>query len=216
MHHLRLNMKIRLKTSFHITGNRWRWGVDRAATTAADGQFTIPATALKGLLRDNAGTILRSWNLRACLGPAPRDLCRDSQDLCLVCRVFGHPRRIAPIRFADALPLGQANSRVRNNVGISRKRRAALHQRLFFTEEVENPAEWGATAEGYFATEGEACVATALVCLAARFAHTLGADRSRGLGWLQAWEVQAFLDGQPLPEARLQPLWEAWRGGREA
>lgn len=215
MHHLRLNMKIRLKTSFHITGNRWRWGVDRAAATAADGQFTIPATALKGLLRDNAGTILRSWNLRACLGPAPRDLCRNSRNLCLVCRVFGHPRLTAPLRFGDALPLDQTSSRVRSNVGISRQRGAAFHQRLFFTEEVENPAEWGAIAEGYFATEEAACGAAALVCLAARVAHTVGADRSRGLGWLQAWEVQAFLDGQLLPEASLRPLWETWRGGRE-
>ncbi len=217
MNHLRLDVRITFKTSFHTTGNRWLWGADKASAISVDDSYVIPATTLKGLLRSNAESILRSWGIRTCVGTRPETLCHNAQALCLVCQVFGNSRQIAALKFTDVVPLDRVSSQIRSGVVINRQRRVAFPQRLFSIETVEAmPVEWAAVWEGYFNQEERARKAAALILLAANLSSAIGGGRSRGLGWVEKWNIQGMLDGQPLPEAESRGYWETWAGGQDS
>jgi CRISPR/Cas system CSM-associated protein Csm3 (group 7 of RAMP superfamily) len=211
MHHLLLRMAITTSTPLHTTGNRWVWGADRALPRDGKGLFHIPATTLKGLLRSNAEAILRAWGHRVCLGTPPGGLC-PADSLCCVCQVFGNPSYPAPLRFSDAIADWDRRPTIRSGVGISRYRKAAMPKLLFFTETAP-PNKWLATAEGFFPSVGTALQAAALVAMAACTVAAVGADSSRGLGWLGKWQVEAVLDKVPVELQALQDQWRAWAGG---
>lgn len=211
MHHLLLRMTLTTSTPLHTTGNRWTWSVDRALPRLGDGLLRIPATTLKGLLRSNAEAVLRSWGHMVCLGPEPGKLCQPDC-LCLVCQVFGNPSRPAALRFGDAIAGANYQVNIRSGVGISRSRKAAMPKLLFFTE-TASPNKWLATAEGIFSSAEAACQAAALVAMAASTVPTVGASSSRGLGWLDEWQVEAVLDKVPVQPKTLQDHWRAWAGG---
>lgn len=215
---LTLDIRLTLGTPLHTTGNRRLWGVDKASAVSSDDKHVIPATSLKGSLRANAEALLASWGLRGCLAPHPKTMCPNPQNLCLVCQVFGNPRRMSPLKFSEARPLDEVSSLVRSSVSISRYRRAALPQRLFFIETVQSPSttEWGAKATGSFESQRTAQEAAALISLATRIQRAIGGGRSRGLGWIKSWSTRAKLDDQPLSENDFQPIWQAWSGGEAA
>lgn len=214
MEHLRLELRLVLKTAFHTTGNRRRWGADKALAMSADGRYVIPATTIKGALRDRAEALLRAWNQPVCTGPRPETMCADPDALCLACQVFGHPQRPSPLRFQDGYFTGDVETLIRSGVSISRQRRAAFPQRLFFVETIEpGPLICLSLCEGYFPDQVTAYQAAALITLAVRWMHAIGGGRTRGLGWLERGEVEATLNGNPIPQAELEPLWREWGGG---
>lgn len=213
-----LDIRLTLETPLHTTGNRRLWGADKASAISTDNKYVIPATSLKGYLRANAEALLSSWGLPVCVAPSPTTMCLDPQNLCLVCRAFGNPRRRAPLKFSEARPLDEVSSLVRSGVSISRYRRAALPQRLFFIEAIQSSplTEWVAKATGSFEIQEAAKEAAALISLAARMQRAIGGGRSRGLGWIGSWSIHAMLDGQVLSEDDFQPTWQAWSGGKAA
>ena len=214
MEHLHLKLHLTLDTAFHTTGNRRRWGADKAMAVSPDGDYVIPATTLKGALRERAETLLRTWGLDVCTGPAPETMCADANDLCPVCQVFGNPRFPSPLRFQDGRFGPDTVAQIRSGVSISRQRRAALPGRLFFVEATSpGPLEAMAICEGYFPDRASALQACALVTLAARWISAVGGGRTRGLGWIEKVEVQATLNDEPVPEEELEALWHKWAGG---
>ncbi len=215
MEHLRLTLQLTLKTAFHTTGNRRRWGADKALAMSADGRYVIPATTLKGALRDGAESLLRAWNHPVCTGPTPATMCAGINSLCLVCQVFGHPQRPSPLRFQDGRFGGDMNTLIRSGVSISRQRRAAFPQRLFFVETTEPaPPTCLAICEGYFPDTAAAHRAAALMALAVRWLSTIGGGRARGLGWLERGEVEPMLNGDPISQEELEAYWREWSGGQ--
>ncbi len=220
MAHLHITLKLTWRTAFHTTGNRWKWGADKALMQRYDGQFVLPATSIKGALREQAERLLRG-HMHICNAPDPGQMCPAPDNLCLVCRVFGNPRRPSPLRFQDGVLSGKTEERVgeivtqiRAGVAISRRRRAAVPQRLYFVETTAaGSMQAQAVVEGFFPSQQEAEEAAALVVLAARILPALGAGRTRGLGWLAAVEDQCSIDGQPLSDATLQAYWSQWLGG---
>jgi len=209
---LELTMALEFATPVHTTGSGWALHVDRPTARGADGQVVIPATSLKGALRAAAVQVLGALGVPACSGSIPGSLCTDPARLCLVCRVFGHPRRRAPIRFTDARPASVVETRVRPSVAISRARRAAFEQRLFAIE-VADPTgaeRWQARAAGRFGDPQPARDAAALIWLAARARPTLGGGVARGVGWIRAWEVEARLNGEPLGPEALEAAARGW------
>lgn len=210
--HLKIELRFFLGSAFHTTGNLRRPGVDRALARNAAGQLVIPATTVKGFLRERAEVLLRTWGHAVCIGPEPEGMCGGP--LCLVCRVFGNPRHPAPLRFSEATLLTLAESTARSGVAISRHRRAAYPQRLFFTETTDPvPTEWWATCEGVFGDAGASLRAAALVALAARWGAAIGGGRTRGLGWIDGVGVRATLNGTEIPERDLAQFWKAWKEG---
>ena len=216
MEHLRLELRLVLKTAFHTTGNRRRWGADKALAMSASGRYVIPATTIKGALRDQVEALLRAWGHPVCAGPAPETMCADPDSLCLACQVFGHPQRPSPLRFQDGRFGGDVGALIRSGVSISRQRRAAFSQRLFFVETTEpGPPTCLAICEGYFPDDATACRTAALVALAVRWMSAIGGGRTRGLGWLERGEVTPNLNGYPIPQEEIEALWREWSGGSD-
>ncbi|MDW8225347.1 MAG: RAMP superfamily CRISPR-associated protein, partial [Bacteroidota bacterium] len=89
----------------------------------------IPATTIKGWLREAVERTLRGWGIRACDGSSPKSVC----GMCPVCEVWGSPQKRSPLRFWD-VKLSNALSDVRTSVSLSRYRRAAYEERLFSIE----------------------------------------------------------------------------------
>ena len=92
-----------------------------------------------------------------------------------------------------------------------------MEQHLFFTETAcsEPAAEWTASANGHFHTRQAALEAIALVYLAAKSGPALGGGKSRGLGYIESWQMEAILDGQVLSEEDLKQIWHAWTEGKK-
>ena len=214
MEHLRLTLHFTLDTAFHTTGNRRRWGVDKTLVVSPNGDYVIPATTLKGALRDRAETLLRTWGQDVCAGPTPETMCSDTDDLCPVCQVFGNPRFPSFLRFQDGQFGPDTVAQIRSGVSISRQRRAALPGRLFFVETTSpGPLEATATCEGYFPDRVSALRACALVTLAARWTSAIGGGRTRGLGWIGEANIETTLNGEPVPQQELETFWHWWAGG---
>ncbi|RLG42856.1 MAG: hypothetical protein DRO01_00725 [Thermoproteota archaeon] len=212
---LEITLHLRCRTAFHTTGNRWRWGADKALVQRYDGTYVLPATSLKGALRDQAERLLRG-HVHVCAAPDPGQMCQDPDNLCLACRVFGNPRRPSRLRFTDVVldNQGPETTQIRAGVAISRRRRAAVPQRLYFVETTAaGPLEAQTVVEGLFPSQQEAEEAAALVVLAARLLPALGAGRTRGLGWLEAIKAECAIDDQPLADMVLERYWNQWLGG---
>lgn len=213
MEHLLIELRFNLRTAFHSTGNLRRWGVDKALARNAEGRWVIPATTVKGFLREKAEILLRAWGHAVCLGPEAANMC-DGRTLCLICQIFGNPRFSSPLRFADGSPLLEMGSAVRSGVAISRHRRAAYPQRLFFIETTDSiPTQWQARCEGDFPDKDAAKRAAALIAMAARWGTAIGGGKTRGLGWIENVQVKAVLNGAEIPEQDLVPIWQAWKEG---
>jgi CRISPR/Cas system CSM-associated protein Csm3 (group 7 of RAMP superfamily) len=193
-HRLQIETKFGLVSGLHITGEQGKLWTDRALVVDwRDGKVPIvPATTIKGWLRESAERLLRGLGLPACDGSRPGEMC----NACLICKVFGSPRRRSPLRFSDA-ELREGMADVRMNVSLSRHRKTAYEERLFSTEVIWQKA-LTARIEGWFDSQAEARKAAALLYLAAKAGFAIGAARSRGLGWLELVDFTASVDGEKL------------------
>jgi CRISPR/Cas system CSM-associated protein Csm3 (group 7 of RAMP superfamily) len=139
------------------------------------------------------------------------------KELCLACQVFGNPRQPSPLRFRDGQFVQNPDTMVRSGVSISRSRRAALPQRLFFVETTDpQPGEVVATIEGDFADPELARQAIALIVLAARSGFAIGAGRTRGLGWLERdkMRIEARIGDQTVENTLIEQYARLWSGGK--
>ena len=220
-----IDLTLKGTSPVHVTGNRWKWGVDKVTAQDEAQQAVIPATSIKGNLRASALMVLRSWGIAVCRGPEPDTMCSDAHPPCPVCQVFGNPGLTAPVKFFKASPrvrMPNTNSShippveftVRSGVSLSRHRRAALSQRLFFIESAEpQPAQWGSRIEGIYPNATVAHQAAALLVLSTRYSHMIGGNRSRGLGWIEAWESHITWEDREVPVAALEHYWQQWARG---
>ena len=216
MSHVKITIRFPLATSFHTTGNRRRLGVDKTLALSTEGVPVLPATTIKGFLRDCAETLLRTWAQRVCLPPTPMTMCSE-KNLCMVCQIFGNPRHTSPLRFRDGQFVQKPDIMERSGVSISRSRRAALPQRLFFLETTDpQPGEVVATIEGDFADTELARRATALIVLAARSGFAIGAGRTRGLGWLERdkMRVESRIDDEQVENSLIEQYAHLWSEGK--
>lgn len=211
---LEFMLRFELASGFHTTGDRVELWTDKALALDWYGCKTpiIPATSIKGWLRENAERILRAMGERVCDGSQPTSTCKSAGNACLVCRIFGNPRRRSALFFYDGKLAGGLTD-TRTSVSLSRHRRTAFEERLFTTE-----VAWGrsleVTGRGFFATPEEAKQAAAIVWLSAKAGFALGAARSRGLGWMRLVSSKFKCDGTVIPEREIQALLNEWRGER--
>jgi len=194
-HHLWIELVFELNSGVHVTGERAKLWTDKALVVDwSDGTKPIvPATTLKGWLREAAERILRGFGLNICDSSRADTVC----SACLVCEVFGAPRLRSPIRFADAI-LEDPATDVRMNVSLSRHRKTAYEERLFSTE-VAWSSRIRARIEGWLDSQERALQAAALLLLAAKAGYAIGAARSRGLGWIRLvqWTVKVMSRSSP-------------------
>lgn len=210
---LKLSVALELSSPLHITGNCFLWGADKASARDSSGQnYIVPATSLKGFLRHRAECLLRSFGTEVCFGPDPAAMCSDPRKACPVCRVFGGPRLSSVLKFSDLFPAsGEAVGQIRSGVALSRYRRAAFSEHLFFTEAVHSiDACWRGMIKGFFENQDEAGEAAALVLLAGRTGYAFGGGRARGLGWIKNLQIKAYLDSRPVSDAVLESYMRRW------
>jgi len=203
MHTLKVTLCFRLHSAVHVTGEHAQLWTDKVLVRDwHDAQHpVVPATTLKGWLREAAERALRSLGAAVCDGSSAGTICGG----CPVCQVFGAPRRRSPLRFADAV-LRDATTDVKMHVSLSRYRRTAYEERLFSLETAWQQT-FTAQIRGLFPDIAHAEQAAMLLWLGARMGYAIGAGRSRGLGWVHMEKFRACVDGQELvPEKLAQAL----------
>lgn len=196
---LEVTLRFRLTSGVHVTGERAELWTDKALVLDwHDGKHpVIPATTIKGWLREGAERALRGFGASVCDASTASTIC----GLCPVCEVFGHPRDRSPLRFHDA-KFQDALRDVKMNVSLSRYRKTAYEERLFSTEVAWHPA-LEVKVQGIFSSDDRARRAAALLWLGANMSYAIGAARSRGLGWLKLEDFQASVNGRNISKAAL-------------
>jgi len=171
--------------------------VDAASALGANGEPVIPASTLRGALREALTRLARGRGTTACTVDEP---CED--DPCVVCRVFGAsgPDRPALGTAPDASPQGvvqdgglrfsdaqgdRVDPTLRTGVGIDRKRRAAVPEVLFDRQVADRPGlRLKASFEAKLSTED-----FELLKEASLLVNGVGNSRSRGYGEIRlAWQ----------------------------
>ncbi|GBD36209.1 hypothetical protein HRbin36_01330 [bacterium HR36] len=200
VHRLAIALDFQLQSPVHITGESAELYTDKALLLDWQGEHAlIPATSLKGWLRDNIERALRGMKISVCDSSQAELLCGQ----CIVCQLFGHPHRRALLRFSD-IQLTEDIRDIRMNVSLSRYRRASFEERLFSTELAWLP-KFSCSIDALMDDAQLARTAAALVYLGARTGFALGAARSRGLGWVTLTGYQASIDGTALNPEDLHP-----------
>ncbi|MCS6861051.1 MAG: RAMP superfamily CRISPR-associated protein [Abditibacteriales bacterium] len=205
-------------------------GVDKATARDADGKLIIPGSTLKGRIRWECERIARALGWEVCDAPQTDNMCpyfwhhRGVSDdkYCIICETFGGSARHAALWFGDAaladdvrlrntpvLQRGKSvserrpfDAQIRPGVSISRARRAAFSERLFFTETSAPNARFRfrALIEG----DPPSHKHRALLLAGVRALSLVGGGRSRGLGWVRV--ARGVLDGDELTDTRWKEL----------
>jgi CRISPR/Cas system CSM-associated protein Csm3 (group 7 of RAMP superfamily) len=181
----------------------------------------IPGSTLKGKIRYECERMLAGLGATICQAPRPDTMCPHDPAIesppCAVCRLFGSPNQQSRLFFGDAVVKGNTPARfltrVQAGVALSRKRRTAEDERLFYAERGVAGIVYEGRLEGHLdddlAERQLALVITAIERLAA-----IGGGKSRGAGWTRAEIAEVTLDGRSLdPEewrklrARGLPVW---------
>ncbi|MDQ3010369.1 MAG: RAMP superfamily CRISPR-associated protein [Acidobacteriota bacterium] len=182
----------------------------------------IPGSTLKGKIRYECERLLDGLGQAVCHAPHPDTMCPHDPQLkveqmpCEVCKLFGGPSQQSRLFFGDAT-INNSNvpaqflTRVQAGVSISRKRRTAEDERLFYAERGVDGITYEGKLEGYLEDDQLALVITAIERLTA-----IGGGKSRGAGWTNVEIVSVALDGRNLSRDEWQklrveglPLWRA-------
>lgn len=173
---------------------------DRTVVRRRCGMPVIPGSTVKGRLRFFTRRVLAN-------GAAPESFrlhgpnephCKDRETACTLCRLFGNPALPALLRFGDAElaadlqslledlrkasgnPVVSADAEIRPGVAVSRRRRTALRDHLFFDETVGPFIFRGVV----LATEGVRSEERTFLRGVGRMVDALGARKNSGRGGL--------------------------------
>lgn len=182
---------------FQVATGWGRPGID----AAVDWDNLLPASTLKGVMRDAAERLLPGL---------PR----------LVEQVFGGPHHPTPWGWESARFVGeQPVVLTRARIALDEDSGAARRDHLLYGEEVwARAAEFAITQHGPLpdtdspALDHEGHLAV-LACAAAGV-HSLGASRRRGLGWVKCTPADPVVDEELI--ARFTAVTEQWRSWQHA
>ncbi|WP_411574812.1 RAMP superfamily CRISPR-associated protein [Streptomyces fradiae] len=172
---------------FRVSTGVARPGID----AAVDRRDLLPASSLKGLMRDSAERLL----------PGLPDL---------VEHVFGGPWKPTAWAWSSARFPGEPSVKTRARVSLDEETGAAKRDHLLYGEEV-----WARTAE--FEVTRHALLPQsplseddhlAVLACAAAGVHSIGSDRRRGLGWVECTTAEPVMDVDLVD--RFRALAAAW------
>ncbi len=181
---------------------------DKPIIRTARNQLLIPASQLKGRLRHECEKIVRGLKWAICESPNPSTMCPQRLNLserferneyrindryhCLICQIFGNPALPANVQFDDLICTNDPESLpevLRPGVTISRARRTAEEQKLYFLETSPMNAALSFTGQIHFQSNAEPWT-RALILSGIHHIHALGGSKSAGLGWLK-WQIES-------------------------
>jgi CRISPR/Cas system CSM-associated protein Csm3 (group 7 of RAMP superfamily) len=197
----RLLYRLRFRTPVGVfTGLGIAGLVDRIVIRDARGLPYVPGSSVKGRLRFFAERLLRSGEPPApfSVHPAPGPLCKTAAAACTLCRLFGNPALPGALRVGNARPeepwatlaaqllraapnpVVHADAELRPGLALSRLRRTALADHLFFDETVPAAAFAGEMA----LVAGLSNEEVAWLAAVGRLVDGLGARKAAGRGRL--------------------------------
>lgn len=176
-----VTLTITFNTAFRIATGRAGEGGDQII----DRENPLPASSLKGVLRDAARQLL----------PASPTADDKWQDHPLVTEVFGgRGSRQSPWHFSDAeISAPRYKSRVRIRVGENRKVEPGA---MFVGEELYAPSATATITKVRPLCAEATTLHAALLHVASRLVDGIGADRRRGLGWVSIATDAAEINAQ--------------------
>jgi len=176
--------------------------IHRTVERDVEGLAYIPASSLKGRVRQACEQVARQVGLHVCRAPRPNGMCSaHTQQPCLVCRVFGSPGRGSELHWQDARLIqdyrntftGDKASReaqfyARTQVQLSRRLGTAVPDHLFTSEFAIENLRFESAITGWLdvtpiaGEEATGGYELLLLLAGLRLVNTLGSGSSRGAG----------------------------------
>lgn len=195
---VRFEFDLKMTRAWHIGTGLARGLIDRTINRDARGSVYVPASTIKGRLRNACEHVARMYNsksnqLQVCNPPDPRFMCRGSA-ACITCRIFGSAYAGEQLYFEDGcLQQEQAiydlsnQAQPRARVKLDRKRGIAASGHLFTSEYAELGLTFRSRAVGRLPLtpiDEDITQSYELILLAAgmRMLKELGGDKSVGFG----------------------------------
>lgn len=195
-----LHFPIVLEGPLAIWSGFRRGQIQRTVMRGAHGLPFIPASTLKGRVRDAAERLAQTLSHQICGAPDPDLMCGNGAS-CLVCRTFGSPGISAlsghtGLIWRDAKLIdeqgeikreeAEALYYARTQVQLSRLRGTAQEQHLFTSETTLENLRFGGRIRGWLPTvtrtAGKFPEELVLLCSALRLLTFVGGGKSRGTG----------------------------------
>jgi CRISPR/Cas system CSM-associated protein Csm3 (group 7 of RAMP superfamily) len=141
---------------------------------------------------------------------------------CPVCQIFGGSGFQSRLFFSDAVTQTDASiapylTRVQAGVALSRKRRTAEDERLYYTERGVERLVYKGTIDGYL-DDDLATQQLALIIAAIERLVAIGGGKSRGAGWTKSEVKSVAFDGREATTEELAKIREeglqAWRNSK--
>jgi CRISPR/Cas system CSM-associated protein Csm3 (group 7 of RAMP superfamily) len=185
----------------------------------------IPGSSMKGKVRSECERILKSLGQSICRAPSPETMCphgrRDGEPpLCPICQIFGGPTEKSRLFFSDAIAkldgsLAEITTRVQAGVTISRKRRTAEDERLFYIDRGIEGLGYDGRIDGYL-EEGPGKRQVALLIAGIESLVAIGGGKSRGLGWADVKIRSVGFAERELTGDEIRPVREELRAWHES
>ena len=165
------------------------------------GSPVIPASTIKGKVRNQCERLLLSLGYEICRAPRADTMCPHymlksptPNGRCSICALFGSPGLPSRLLFSDAIArlndqeaksnLAFHTMLIQAGVAISRKRRVAEDERLYFIERGIEGLSYAGRIEGDLSPD-DAEKQAALLIVAIENLVALGGSKSRGAGWIE-------------------------------
>jgi CRISPR/Cas system CSM-associated protein Csm3 (group 7 of RAMP superfamily) len=204
-----LHFKIILNGAIAVGSGFRRGQIQRTVARGLDGLPYLPASTLKGRVRDAAERLAQNLGHDICKGPNPHHMCgatRPAAQFCLICRAFGSPGvsamsgqtgllwRDAKLCDSQGQPIGDVNRQeaeayyyARTQAQLSRPRATALEKHLFTSENTLEDLCFRASIRGWLpqtaTMAGQFPAELVLLLSGLKLLNFVGGGKSRGLGF---------------------------------
>jgi CRISPR/Cas system CSM-associated protein Csm3 (group 7 of RAMP superfamily) len=187
----------------------------------------IPGSTMKGKIRNECERIVRGLgrSMDVCFAPRPETMCPHvreqlGSDLCSICELFGGPSNKSRLFFSDAIAvldhhLAQVATRVQAGVSISRKRRTAEDERLYYIERAVEGISYEGLIDCYLSEE-LANQQLALLIVAIESLISIGGSKSRGAGWVEIKIKSITINDKEISNDEILKIREGLKAWRES
>ncbi len=198
-HKIEITLKIPVMQRMFIGSGFSDKTINRKSIKNSKGLAYIPASSLKGIIRNECEKIAKLYNFDV-LSPHSNDsltnFTNSKSSRFLVDILFGSKFEGEKLFFSDALPQEEfyKNSEVITRNSIDRLMRTSKENHLFSTEYIRNFSGknndymiYESTINGYheYLTGDEIPIEYAFLILSILFCKHIGGDKSTGAGWLK-------------------------------
>lgn len=215
---LEVKLNLTISTALMIAGGEMasRLGIDKATIKNRNGKLIIPASTIKGKLRDECQRILIGLypNIFTCKPPKADDMCpqpyirsKTNIEICPICKIFGSPWKTSSLFFSDLVLQNHEfdpdpkedkprNTTVKIGVAIDRYTRIAKDKSLYYLE--TSPQGYPVNFSNKISIKGEVESEKDIALLYAgiQSLFNIGGSKSVGLGWIEGNKIGQFeLDG---------------------